>query len=178
MCLLENEVDRPEMQWVVHVLQGIDTFDVGIPANDGKKNENHNFGAFPRGEEELLGIEGEPRLTGAFKDHEAKLKLDLVEQAMEKHPAVSRARAFPRPPFIHEVFCAIVPKKESRLSESSLRLFAVDNLQTHMVPKKFFYWKKVPLNMTRLELSHSALLKEISVFTGRTEPPKISGGAR
>ncbi len=54
MCLLEKEVDRPEMQRVVHVLQGTDTFDVGIPENDGKKNEKKSF-AFPWGAEDFKG---------------------------------------------------------------------------------------------------------------------------
>ncbi len=110
MCLLEKQVDRPEMQDVVEMLRCTGTVNVDIPESD------------------------------AYEIDQSE-KLGLVEQAMEKHPAVSQAKAFCRTP-LDAVFCAIVPKKGSSFTEVWLRKFAMETLPVHMVPKEFFYWRK------------------------------------
>ncbi len=106
-----------------------------------------------------------------------RVALDEVEKAMEKHPAVNRAKAFGRKDqrFGAEVFCAIVPKKGARVSEPWLKLFAQSQLPAPMVPKKFYYLKEVPQNMTRRELSESTLLKDLSAFSGYCETKKVKG---
>ncbi len=38
MCLLEKEVDRPEMQLIVHILRGNDTVNVGISESEGNQH--------------------------------------------------------------------------------------------------------------------------------------------
>lgn len=106
-----------------------------------------------------------------------RVALDEVENALERHPAVSRAKAFGRKDqrFGAEVFCAIVPKRGARVSEPWLKLFAQSQLPAPMVPKKFYYLKEIPDRMTRRELSESPLLKDLSAFAGYCETKKVKG---
>lgn len=106
-----------------------------------------------------------------------RVPLDDVEAAMRKHPAVEVARAFGRKDkrFGAEVFCAIVPKRGARVSETWLKLYAQSALPAPMVPKRFYYIEKLPTGMSRRELSESPLLQDLGSFPGCSEVKHVKG---
>lgn len=106
-----------------------------------------------------------------------RVPLDDVEAAMRNHPAVELAKAFGRKDrrFGAEVFCAIVPKRGARVSETWLKLFAQSALPAPMVPKKFYYIEKLPEGISRRELSESPLLQDLSSFSGFSEVKHVKG---
>lgn len=106
-----------------------------------------------------------------------RVPLDDVETAMRNHPAVEVARAFGRKDrrFGAEVFCAIVPKRGARVSETWLKLYAQSVLPAPMVPKRFYYIEKLPTGMSRRELSESPLLQDLGSFPGCSEVKHVKG---
>lgn len=102
------------------------------------------------------------------------VSLDQVDEAMQLHPSVMIARSFGRPDRRTgmEVFCAILPRQGSRVSEPWLMLHAQEALPAAYVPKKFYYKDDLTRETEREELAQDDGLKRMSEFAGY-----VAGGA-
>ncbi|KAI0560513.1 AMP-binding enzyme [Gracilaria domingensis] len=87
------------------------------------------------------------------------VNLDEVERAISISPLISVCRAFGRPDskYGNEVYCAVVPKKNVRVSERMLLIHAQKYLATAMVPKRFFFLQDLPSGITRKALAEAQM---------------------
>ena len=87
------------------------------------------------------------------------VNLDEVERAISHSPLVNVCRAFGRPDskYGNEVYCAVVPKKNVRISEPMLFVHAQKYLPTAWVPKRFFVLEYLPSGITRKALAETQL---------------------
>lgn len=87
------------------------------------------------------------------------INLDDVERAIGTSPLVSVCRAFGRPDskYGNEVYCAVVPKRNVRISEPMLLIHAQKLLPTAMVPKRFFLLEDMPPGITRKALADTQI---------------------
>lgn len=85
------------------------------------------------------------------------VNLDVVERAINNSPLVNVCRAFGRPDskYGNEVYCAVVPKPNVRVSEPMLVMHAQKYLATAMVPKRFFFLENLPSGITRKALAET-----------------------
>lgn len=83
------------------------------------------------------------------------VNLDDVERIINSSPLVNVCRAFGRPDskYGNEVYCAVVPKRNVRVSEPMLATHALKYLPTAMVPKRFFFLEDLPSGITRKALA-------------------------
>lgn len=87
------------------------------------------------------------------------VNLDHVERVVSSSPLVSVCRAFGRPDakYGNEVYCAVVPKRNVRVSEPMLVIHAQKHLPTAMVPKRFFFLQDMPPGITRKALADTQI---------------------
>lgn len=87
------------------------------------------------------------------------VNLDDVERAVMTSPLVSVCRAFGRPDskYGHEVYCAVVPRRNVRVSEPMLVIHTQKHLPTAMVPKRFFFLEDMPPGITRKALADTQM---------------------
>lgn len=87
------------------------------------------------------------------------VNLDDVERAISLSPLVSLCRAFGRPDakYGNEVYCAVVPRRNVRISEPMLLIHAQKHLPTAMVPKRFFLLDDMPPGITRKALADTQI---------------------
>lgn len=87
------------------------------------------------------------------------VNLDDVERAVGSSPLVSVCRAFGRPDskYGNEVYCAVVPRRNVRVSEPMLVIHAQKHLPTAMVPKRFFFLEDLPSGITRKALADTQI---------------------
>lgn len=92
------------------------------------------------------------------------VNLDEVERAINTSAYVSVCRAFGRPDakYGNEVYCAVVPKKNVRVSEPMLQIHAQKYLPTPMVPRRFFFLEDLPSGITRKALADTHIARECS----------------
>lgn len=96
------------------------------------------------------------------------VNLDDVERAVNSSPLVSLCRAFGRPDskYGNEVYCAVVPRRNVRVSEPMLVIHAQKHLPTAMVPKRFFFLEDLPPSITRKALADTQMAGDL----GKTPP--------
>jgi hypothetical protein len=80
----------------------------------------------------------------------APVDLRVVERAMEACNLVEECRAFARG---HSVFCVVVPKRSSRVSEAMLMSYAEDTVGGLHVPHRFFLVDALPTDVSRTALA-------------------------
>ena len=87
------------------------------------------------------------------------VNLDEVERAINSSPVVEMCKAFGRPDakYGNEVYCAVVPKRNVRVSEPMLMIYAQKYLPTAMVPKRFFFLEDLPPGVTRKALAETSI---------------------
>eukprot|EP00172_Hildenbrandia_rubra_P001066 Plantae.Rhodophyta-Hildenbrandia_rubra.ctg16398.p1 GENE.Plantae.Rhodophyta-Hildenbrandia_rubra.ctg16398~~Plantae.Rhodophyta-Hildenbrandia_rubra.ctg16398.p1 ORF type:complete len:242 (+),score=64.29 Plantae.Rhodophyta-Hildenbrandia_rubra.ctg16398:240-965(+) len=87
------------------------------------------------------------------------VNLDDVEKAINSSPVVEMCKAFGRPDakYGNEVYCAVVPKRNVRVSEPMLMIYAQKYLPTAMVPKRFFFLEDLPPGITRKALAETSI---------------------
>lgn len=97
--------------------------------------------------------------------------LDAVERAISNSPLINVCRAFGRPDskYGNEVYCAVVPKRNVRVSEPMLVVHAQKYLPTAMVPKRFFFLENLPSGITRKALADTQLASD----QGKKDLPAI-----
>lgn len=91
------------------------------------------------------------------------VNLDEVERAISNSPLISLCRAFGRPDskYGNEVYCAVVPKRDVRVSEPMLFVHAQKYLPTAMVPKRFFFLEHLPSTVTRKALADTQVVGDL-----------------
>lgn len=87
------------------------------------------------------------------------VNLDDVERAINNSAYVSVCRAFglPDSKYGNEVYCAVVPKKNVKVSEPMLFIHAQKYLPTAMVPKRFYFLPDLPSGITRKALADTQM---------------------
>lgn len=90
------------------------------------------------------------------------VNLDEVERAINNSSYVSVCRAFglPDAKYGNEVYCAVVPKKNVKVSEPMLYVHAQKYLPTAMVPKRFYFLPDLPSGITRKALADTQMAGE------------------
>lgn len=91
------------------------------------------------------------------------VNLDEVERVISSSSYVHVCRAFglPDPKYGNEVFCAVVPKKNVKVSEPMLFIHAQKYLPTAMVPKRFYFVTDLPAGITRKALADTHMAGEL-----------------
>lgn len=91
------------------------------------------------------------------------VNLDDVERVVGSSNLVSVCRAFGRPDskYGNEVYCAVVPRRNVRVSEPMLVIHAQKHLPTAMVPKRFFFLEDLPSGITRRALADTEIGNEL-----------------
>lgn len=91
------------------------------------------------------------------------VNLDDVEKVVGSSNLVSVCRAFGRPDskYGNEVYCAVVPRRNVRVSEPMLVIYAQKHLPTAMVPKRFFFLEDLPSGITRKALADTEIGDEV-----------------
>lgn len=86
---------------------------------------------------------------------QVNVNLDDVERVINGSPLVEVCRAFGRPDkkFGNEVYCCVVPKRNVRVSEPMLLLYAQKYLSSALCPKRFFFLESLPTGITRKQLA-------------------------
>lgn len=87
------------------------------------------------------------------------VNLDEVERAIGNSSYVSVCRAFglPDAKYGNEVYCAVVPKSNVKVSEPMLFIHAQKYLPTAMVPKRFYFLSDLPSGITRKALADTQM---------------------
>jgi hypothetical protein len=90
---------------------------------------------------------------------QVSVNLDDVERVINGSPLVEVCRAFGRPDakYGNEVYCCVVPKRNVRVSEPMLMLYAQKYLSTALCPKRFFFLESLPTGITRKALADTRL---------------------
>ena len=90
------------------------------------------------------------------------VNLDEVERIISISPLIEICRAFgrPDPKYGNEVYCAVVSKRDKRVSERLLYIHAHKYLATPMVPKRFFFLDELPIGVTRNALAAAQMPEE------------------
>lgn len=88
------------------------------------------------------------------------VNLDEVERAISNSPLIRVCRAFGRPDTIYgnQVYCAVVPRTNVRVSEPMLNNHAQKYLPTAMVPKRFYFLDDLPSGITRKALADAQMM--------------------
>lgn len=105
---------------------------------------------------------------------QVSINLDDVERVINQSPLVEVCRAFGRPDakYGNEVYCCVVPKRNVRVSEPMLMLYAQKYLSTALCPKRFFFLDSLPSNVTRKYLADYKMEEGgVSNVAGAIEPP-------
>lgn len=91
------------------------------------------------------------------------VNLDEVERVISASSYVSVCRAFglPDPKYGNEVFCAVVPRKNVKVSEPMLFIHAQKYLPSAMVPKRFYFVTELPAGITRKALADTHMAGEL-----------------
>lgn len=91
------------------------------------------------------------------------VNLDEVERVISSSTYVHVCRAFglPDPKYGNEVFCAVVPKKNVKVSEPMLFIHAQKYLPTAMVPKRFYFVTDLPVGITRKALADTHMAGDL-----------------
>ncbi|CAN8068435.1 unnamed protein product [Agarophyton chilense] len=105
---------------------------------------------------------------GEYIIKKVTVNLDDVERAISISPLISVCRAFGRPDakYGNEVYCAVVPKKNVRVSERMLLIHAQKYLATAMVPKRFFFLQELPSGITRKALAEAQMQGDSTKLSG------------
>lgn len=100
---------------------------------------------------------------GEYIVKKVSVNLDDVERAVMTSPLVSVCRAFGRPDskYGNEVYCAVVPRRNVRVSEPMLLIHAQKHLPTAMVPKRFFFLEDMPPGITRKALADTQMAGDL-----------------
>lgn len=90
------------------------------------------------------------------------VNLDEVERVVNNSPLINVCRAFGRPDakYGNEVYCAVVPKKNKRVSERMIYIHAQKYLPTAMIPKRFYFLEDLPSGITRKALADTQMAGE------------------
>lgn len=90
---------------------------------------------------------------------QVNVNLDDVERVVNNSPLVEVCRAFGRPDakYGNEVYCCVVPKRNVRVSEPMLMLYAQKYLSSALCPKRFFFLESLPSGITRKALADSKM---------------------
>lgn len=91
------------------------------------------------------------------------VNLDEVERVINNSPYVSVCRAFglPDSKYGNEVYCAVVPKRSTKVSEPMLFIHAQKYLPTAMVPKRFYFVQELPAGITRKALADTHMAGDL-----------------
>jgi hypothetical protein len=126
------------------------------------------------------GVENAGDGLGFGADHEYVIKqvsvnLDDVERVINNSPLVEVCRAFGRPDakYGNEVYCCVVPKRNVRVSEPMLMLYAQKYLSTALCPKRFFFLESLPTGITRKALADTRM----SELAGPQQPSSNGASA-
>lgn len=113
-----------------------------------------------------LAIEAPPGVggDGEYLVKRVSVNLDDVERVINESELVEVCRAFGRPDnkYGNEVYCAVVPKRNVRVSEPMMMTHAQQYLPTAMVPKRFFFLERLPSGVTRKALADTHEMRELS----------------
>jgi AMP-binding enzyme C-terminal domain len=95
---------------------------------------------------------------GEFIVKQVNVNLDDVERVMNNSPLVEVCRAFGRPDskYGNEVYCCVVPKRNVRVSEQMLLLYAAKYLSSSLAPKRI-YFSETLSDVTRQSLAEGDL---------------------
>lgn len=105
---------------------------------------------------------------------QVSVNLDDVERVINQSPLVEVCRAFGRPDakYGNEVYCCVVPKRNVRVSEPMLMLYAQKYLSSALCPKRFFFLDSLPANVTRKYLADYKMEEgAVPNVAGAIEPP-------
>lgn len=101
---------------------------------------------------------------GDYLVKRVSVNLDDVERIINESELVDVCRAFGRPDtkYGNEVYCAVVPKGNVRVSEPMMVTHAQQHLPAAMVPKRFFFLEHLPSGITRKALADTHEMRELS----------------
>lgn len=101
---------------------------------------------------------------GDYLVKRVNVNLDDVERVINSSDLVEVCRAFGRPDsrYGNEVYCAVVPKRNTRVSEPMMMTYAQKYLPAAFVPRRFFFLEDLPSGITRKALADTQEIKELS----------------